>query len=1305
MTEPHAWPESPEALDTLLNDTLYGDAHALRKQWQALMRKPLPQRLGDRRVQRFHKRLLEAQARFQQKRQAIPAITFPDSLPVSGRRDDIAELIAKHQVVILAGETGSGKTTQLPKICLQLGRGLRGLIGHTQPRRIAATTVATRIAEELGQPVGVSIGFQVRFSDQCGPSAAVKLMTDGILLAEIQSDPLLWRYDTLIIDEAHERSLNIDFLLGYLKKILPRRPDLKVIVTSATIDVDKFAAHFNGAPIIEVSGRTFPVEVLYRPWQGELDDQPQAIVNSIEEILTMPRRQSGDILVFLSGEREIRETALAIRRASFPHLEVLPLYARLSLADQQRVFQGHRGRRVVLATNVAETSITVPGIGYVIDPGYARISRYSTRTQVQRLPVEAISQASANQRAGRCGRVSDGVCIRLYEQEDFERRPEFTDAEILRTNLASVILQMLAMRAGDIRHFPFVDPPDSKLIRDGYKLLEELQAVNPGGELTDVGRRLANLPLDPRIGRMLLEADRLGCVRELQIIAAALTVQDPRERPAEKQQAADEQHRRFRDEHSDFVAYLNLWGYVEQQRQEHSQNQWRKQSGREFLSFMRLREWRELHHQLRLAVRHLGVRENQAPADYESIHKALLSGLLGNLGVKSDESKEWDYEGTRNRKFSIFPGSSQFKKRPKWIMAGEMLETSRLFAHTVARVEPQWAQALAGHLIKHHYYEPFYHRKTGQVLCYDRVTLYGLQLSDRERVNYGTINPADARAIFIRQALVEGGYAKAQRNRPGAFFKFNQDQIAEVQTLEAKARRTDILVDDDAIFAFYDERIPVDVANLAGFESWRKRAEKQEQDLLKIPRELLMQHTADTITEAQFPDSLTVEGMALPLSYHFEPGHPDDGVSLGVPASILHTLPKHRLEWLVPGMLREKCIVLFKSLPKQWRKKFVPVPHFVDRILPSLKPDNRPLYDALAEQLTRIMGEPVPASIWQRVVIDDYYLMNLQILDDDGRIIDRGRNIEVLQEYYKKHVQTGLQEAGAGLEKENLTEWNFGPLQESCNLKRGRVNVRAFPALVAEKSGVALRLLDNPREAEAETRSGVIALAATQLHQSVRYLEKTLLKNRDMALSVISLGKREEVVKDLIYAAIGKTCFPDNDLPRDAKQFQAAVEKGRADVVASAQAMEALLLQVLNDVVQIRKTIKSSRNALLLVTVAADVNDQINNLIYPGFLQQTPYEWLEQFPRYMKAIAIRLEKAAQNLPKDRQSTKVLAEFRRMHEERLKTAGYTAYLFNPDWQLFRWMLEELRVSLFAQPLKTRMPVSEKRLSRIWDDSQK
>ena len=1299
MSEESSIPTNHSELEQLLDLVMLKDVAKLKRFWRETNDRLSQAKACERSRQQFTALAEKSKTVVAKRRASVPELEFPESLPVSEKRREIAELIDKNQVVILAGETGSGKTTQLPKICLELGRGVNAQIGHTQPRRIAASSVANRIAEELKSPLGDLVGYQVRFNDQSTDASLIKLMTDGILLAEVQHDPLLNRYDTIIIDEAHERSLNIDFLLGYLKQILPRRPDLKLIITSATIDLEKFSKHFNDAPIIEVSGRTYPVDILYRPWGGELEDESQAIVEAIEEILTMPQHSAGDILVFMSGERDIREAADAIRKANFQHLEVLPLYARLSMSEQRRVFQPHRGRRVVLATNVAETSITVPGIGYVIDPGFARISRYSVRTKVQRLPIEAVSQASANQRAGRCGRVSHGVCIRLYSEEDFQQRAEFTDAEILRTNLASVVLQMLSLGIGDVKRFPFVDLPEGKQIKDAFKLLQELQAVTVNGKLNSIGRKLASIPLDPKLARMLLAGHENQCLKEMLVITSALSIQDPRERPEEKRQASDEKHRRFWDDNSDFLSYLNLWQYFDENRQVLSQNQWRKQCKKDFLSYLRMREWRELHHQIRVASKKIGLKENETNSDYQSIHRALLSGLLGNIALKAEDKGEHFYLGARNRRFFIFPGSSQFKKKPKWIVASELLETTKLFGLCVAKIDPDWVLQIAKHLVKHHYYQPHYNARNGQVSGFDRITLFGLVLSEKTKVNYADIDKKVAREVFIRSALVEGGYAQSRQGR-GKFFERNKALMEEVQVLEEKSRRRDIMVDDEVVFQFYEERIPETVVSLNSFEHWRKKAEEASPELLWLPKHLLMQHDADSITEAQFPDSIELDGMTFKLSYHFDPKHPDDGVSVQIPANVLHTLTESRLQWLVPGLLRDKCIALIKALPKQWRKQFVPVPHSVDQLFHRLSPSNMPLTEALRKELQRSLGRPLPEDLWEDVELEAFYHMNIQVLDDKLKVIDRDRNLVALQEKYKGHVQSTLKSAGQDLEQEQLETWSFGILEESCTLKQAGMNVKAFPSLVVEKSGVAFRMLDNPKKAAVESRAGVVELLLLKLNHSVRYLKKNLLRNKDAALSVIKLGRREDVVIDLIRGVIQKDCLQGHPLPRTEQEFDAAAERGRATLVANSEAMETLLLSILDDLIKIKATMKANKNSLALALAFSDINQQLNMLISPRFLSGVSQERLEQYPRYLKAVLLRIEKAPQNIQKDKQYARLMASFTERHMEKLERDGDVEYQCNEQWQNYRWMLEELRVSLFAQNLGTQVPVSEKRLEKLW-----
>ena len=1291
------------------------DALRLLKELDRIKQRAKSGKPFDAMLQKWQRALEKSQARVLARQAALPKIEFPDNLPISLKREEISRTIAEHQVVILAGETGSGKTTQIPKICLELGRGIKGVIGHTQPRRLAARTVASRIAEELHTELGESVGYQVRFSDNSGDNTHIKLMTDGILLAEIQNDRYLNRYDTLIIDEAHERSLNIDFLLGYIKQILPKRPDLKVIITSATIDLQRFSEHFDNAPIIEVSGRTYPVEVLYRPTLDDQEDMYTAVVAAVDEILQMERARAGgrggDILIFMSGEREIRETAKCLRQANFAGaqsaLEILPLYARLSLSEQVKIFKTGRGRRIVISTNVAETSLTVPGIRYVIDPGFARISRYSYRTKVQRLPIEAISQASANQRLGRCGRVSEGVCIRLYSEEDFNGRAEFMDAEILRTNLAAVILQMLTMRMGGIEVFPFVDPPDSRLINDGFKLLEELQAVDKKGQMTAVGRQLSRLPVDPRLGRMMIASKHQGCVSEMLIIASALSVQDVRERPAEKRQLADEKHRRFQDEKSDFIALVNLWNYCEQQRQELSQNQLRKLLKKEFISYNRLREWRDIHHQLRLAIKLLEVKENKQPASYESVHQALLSGLLGYIGFRQEDK---EYLGARNRKFHIFPASSQFKKAPKWMLAGQLLETTKLYAHNVAKIEPEWALQAAEHLVKRNYFEPHYNSHSGQVQAFEKVSLYGLVLVEKQRISYSSINPVVSRQVFIRQAFVEENYEpknsgrRAGKPKPVAeFYRHNLKLIASLGELEAKSRRRDILVDEQIIYDFYDSVIPADIVNRAGFEHWRKEAEQDKPKLLFLLRETLMQHDAGAVTEAQFPNELQWQGAVYPLSYHFEPGSKADGVSVQVPVSILHQLPERRLEWLVPGMLRDKCIALVKALPKSLRKNFVPVPTYVDKALMSMSVADEPLCEALTQQLKRQTAVTIPSEAWDESGLDPYYCFNICVLDERGKILDSDRDLVGLRQRYRDQVQLSLQTAGSDFERDGIVQWDFDALPEISELKRGTVVMRAYPALEDKGDSVALRLLDNPTEAQALSLYGCTRLLLLAQTKTSKYLRKILLKGKELGLTMAGLGKREQVVEQILLAAnyqLGLSERLASGLPRNRTDFEQALAACENSLIERAQKIELLLTDILSALVAVKSLQKKSKNQLALTFTMGDINAQMGRLIYPGFLFSTSLYWLQQYPRYFKAILVRIEKAPGQIQKDKTAMAEVQGLWQKYGDYLELHGAHHALINTELAHYRWMLEELRVSVFAQTLKTAVPVSVKRLNKQW-----
>ncbi|MET8690571.1 ATP-dependent RNA helicase HrpA, partial [Streptomyces sp. NPDC004732] len=1034
----------------------------------------------------------KASARMAERGSRLPAITYPEQLPVSQKKDEIAEAIRDHQVVIVAGETGSGKTTQIPKICMELGRGVRGMIGHTQPRRIAARTVAERVADELNTPLGEAVGWKVRFTDQVGADTFVKLMTDGILLAEIQTDRELRAYDTIIIDEAHERSLNIDFLLGYLAQLLPKRPDLKVVITSATIDPERFSRHFGQAPIVEVSGRTYPVEVRYRPLLEEDSedtdrDQITAITDAVEELQAEGK---GDILVFLSGEREIRDTADALNKKNYRFTEVLPLYARLSHAEQHRVFQQHTGRRIVLATNVAETSLTVPGIKYVIDPGTARISRYSHRTKVQRLPIEAVSQASANQRKGRCGRTSDGICIRLYSEDDFLSRPEFTDAEILRTNLASVILQMTAAGLGEIERFPFIDPPDHRNIRDGVQLLQELGALDPTQKdpkkrLTEQGRKLSQLPVDPRLARMVLEADKNGCVREVMVIAAALSIQDPRERPSEKQAQADQQHARFKDETSDFLAFLNLWRYVREQQKERGSSSFRRMCKAEYLNFLRIREWQDIYTQLRTVAKQMGIHLNEDDAPEQHVHISLLSGLLSHIGMKdvkeSKESKEKDpkqrgggrgeYLGARNAKFAVFPGSALFKKPPRFIMSAELVETSRLWARVNARIEPEWVEPLAQHLLKRTYSEPHWEKDQAAVMAIEKVTLYGVPIVTDRKVNYGRIDPEVSRDLFIRNALVEGDWRTHHK-----FFAANRRLLTEVEELEHRARRRDILVDDETLFDFYDQRVPQDVVSGAHFDSWWKKKQREEPELLDFERSMLINERAGDVSKDDYPDTWRQGPLKFKVTYQFEPGADADGVTVHVPLQVLNQVTADGFDWQIPGLREEVVIELIRSLPKPVRRHYVPAPNYAKAFLERAVPLQEPLHVTLARELQRMVGVPVSPDDFDLTRVPDHLKITFRITDERRKKLSEDKDLEALKLQLRPKARKALSQAaaataertgGSAIERAGLTDWSIGTLSRVFETRRAGQPVKAYPALVDDGSAantVSVRLFDTEAE-------------------------------------------------------------------------------------------------------------------------------------------------------------------------------------------------------------------------------------------------
>ncbi|ABX14806.1 ATP-dependent RNA helicase HrpA [Burkholderia multivorans] len=1306
----------------------------------------------------------------------VPPITYPESLPVSGRRDEIARAIAAHQVVIVSGETGSGKTTQLPKICLELGRGLgaggTGLIGHTQPRRLAASSTGRRIAEELGTPFGEVVGYKVRFTDNLAPGASVKLMTDGILLAETQTDPLLKAYDTLIIDEAHERSLNIDFLLGYLKEILPKRPDLKLIVTSATIDADRFARHFGSdahpAPVIEVSGRLYPVEVRYRP---VAEDRPavkhaegtasrdrvktareaerdlmDAIVDAVDELC---REGPGDVLVFLPGEREIREAAEALRKHHPPHTEILPLFARLSAADQDKVFKPSNARRIVLATNVAETSLTVPGIRYVVDTGLARVKRYSYRNKVEQLQVEPISQAAANQRAGRCGRVADGICIRLYDESDFQARARFTDPEILRSSLASVILRMKSLQLTAIESFPFLEPPPGRAIADGYQLLNELGAVDDDNALTPLGRELARLPLDPRVGRMILAARDQQSLREVLIIASALSVQDPRDRPIDAQEQADQAHRRFADERSEFLQWLKIWSWFEEAVAHKKSNRQLVDACRQnFLSHLRLREWRDVHSQLLTVVREHGWRLNESEATYEQVHLALLTGLLGNLGLKADDDPH--YLGARGIKFYLWPGSALAKKAGRWVMAAELVETSRLYARCLAKIEPEWVEKVGAHLLKKSLSEPHWEKRPAQVSAFERATLYGLPIYHRRRVAFGRQDPARARELFIRGALVDGEF-----DTKLPFFAHNRKLLADIEQLEHKSRRQDVLVDDELIYAFYDHAIPAGIHTGAAFERWyRDEVKKSGQPddklrLLYLSRDDLMRHEAAGVTTELFPKRATMAGVEMALTYHFEPGSPRDGVTLAVPLYALNQVDARRCEWLVPGMLKEKVQLLLKSLPQKLRRHCVPLPDYAAGFVERTGRERfgaGGLVEALIADVREQTQVAMKAADFKLETLPAHLFMNFKVIDEHGRQLAMGRNLAQLRQELGAQAQQQFQkiaaastiavgadadggaapaaagapagkdgrgakggkaaapqtlaapEPGATALYENLTTWNFGKLPELLEIRRRGQTLYGYPALVDRGTHCDVEVFDSPEEAARIHRAGLRRLFALQLKEPIKYLEKNLPGLREMAMQYMSLGTQDELRDQLIDTALDRACLQD-PLPDDDASFHARRNEGRSRLNLLAQEIARLVGQILTEYAGV---VKKLAQAKPFAQAHADLQQQLSALIGKRFVIDTPYAQLVHFPRYLKGIALRIDKLKADPARD---AKQLGELQPLAQQYQRAVSQRGGVVDPRLAEFRWLLEELRISLFAQELRTPMPVSVKRLYKVWESMQR
>lgn len=1304
-------------------------------------------------VEQLQQYIFKSIADKKQKIRDLPKISYPAGLPISDNAKQIAQAIQANQVVIIAGETGSGKTTQIPKICLELGRGVDGLIGHTQPRRIAARTVANRIAEELGTKLGDQVGYKVRFNDQVSDRSYIKLMTDGILLAEMQKDRLLRQYDTIIIDEAHERSLNIDFILGYLKQILVKRPDLKVIITSATIDPLRFAKHFASktgvlAPVIEVSGRTFPVEMRYRPLNDRpVDDAEEpstqtvdiigGILSAVDELSECGQ---GDILVFLNGEREIRDTAAALNKANLRHTHILPLYARLTISEQNQIFKPHSGRNLILATNVAETSLTIPGIKYVIDPGTARISRYSSRTKVQRLPIEPVSQASANQRAGRCGRVSDGICIRLYSEDDYNSRAEFTDPEILRTNLATVILQMHALDLGDIANFPFVEAPDNRNITDGVRLLEEIAALEPAGkpdkekfnksakgnqvspttQLTKSGRLLAKFPIDPRLAKMVITAIEFGCIEQILIIVSALSIQDPRERPYEKQQLSDEKHNRFKNKHSDFVSLLNLWQYISEQQKELTQNQFRKLCQREFLSYVRLREWQDIFSQLKMTLKEqkialtsvdyrfvmlntqqgqvTGLAEGKAKEDEQDlaltpIHQALLSGLLSHIG-QQDENRE--YKGARGMKFFIFPGSALTKKSPKWLMSAELVETSRLFARMNAKIDPLWLEPLAPHLVKRNYSEPHWEKKQGAVMAFEQVTLYGLTIVSKRKINFNTIEPATCREIFIREALVNGDCVIKEK-----FLRKNQQLVESIEALEQKARRKDFLIDEQHLVDFYSDKLPDSIICQRSFLAWWKKAKQANEQLLDFSKAFLLNESSAELSKADYPDIWQQGNITLPLSYHFTPGDIDDGISLIVPIALLNQVQDVGFDWLIPALREELAIALIKALPKALRRNFVPAPNYAQACLAAMPSESGNLQAALAKQLLRMTGVRLPEEAWQDISLPVHLTMNFQVVDDKGKLLKQGRDLNDLKAELQGKVKASIKKvAEKGIEQADLTQWSFGHLPKGYEKKVANITIKAFPALVDHKNSVAIELFEQEQHAQDAMLKGISRLILLNIPTPVKYLQEKLPNKAKLGLYFNPFGSINELLQDCIQGAclslVQQFAQQQNDgqLPRDEKQFSQCSDYVRAEIADCVLAATIKVERALSLRHEVTKKMKGSV-PLNVIQSHGDIKQQCEKLVFKGFVTFSGLNKLDDIVRYLQGMLRRLEKLPIDPNQDRLKlidvNRVLDTYQAIINKQRKDKPVENELLNT-----RWLIEELRVSLFAQNLGTASPISVKRI---------
>jgi len=1290
-----------DQLEGMLGGIMQVDAAWCRHRLRACRRNLAQGKPFDSLLQSMIDRCTTSANQCQDRKQRTPEPVYDAGLPITSHREEIVAAIQKHQVLVIAGETGSGKTTQIPKMCLQAGRGVRGLIGCTQPRRIAAHAMADRVAEELKSPLGEVVGYQVRFREKLNKNGLIKFMTDGILLAETTHDRNLDAYDTIIIDEAHERSLNIDFLLGYIKQLLNRRPDLRVIITSATIDTAKFAKHFDDAPVIEVSGRGYPVEVEYHPFdESESADQTQkdqvsgrdlysGIAKAVHRLNRLDPK--GDTLVFLSGEREIHEARDYLQRQNFRHTEVLPLFARLPVADQRKVFHPGPARRIILCTNVAETSLTVPRIRFVIDSGFVRISRYSHRSRVQRLPIEPVSQASANQRKGRCGRLGPGTCIRLYSKEDFDLRPEYTEPEILRTSLASVILRMLTSGLGSVEDFPFLDPPAPRMINDAYHLLFELGAIDEQRKPVKLGHQLARWPLDVRLARMLIEGSKQGCLGELVVLAAGLSIQDPRERPLDASAAADEAHGRFTDDGSDFVTLLKLWQYLKKERKEKSSSQFRKMCRREFLNWQRVNEWFDLNRQLFEQAREEKLALSKETGSYEQVHKALLTGLLSHVGNKNPEDNS--YMGPRSRTFYIFPGSGLFGKRPQWLMASEIVETTKTWARTNAQIKPEWIEAQAAHLLKHHYHDPHWSRKQGRVLAWQQVTLFGLVVVEKRRTNYSRIDPQAARNLFITGALVNG-----ELDTRAGFMQNNLQVRQEIEELEHKRRKYDVMADESALFEFFDARIPEDVCDSISFEKWLKQLGKDGRQQLYISHDVLLQDQAGEAPAEQYPDSLQVGVFSMPLHYQFNPGDAADGVTLEVPLERLNSLDDGQLQWLVPGLLRDKVIALIKNLPKPQRRAFTPVPQFADAAIERLNANQTvPLLPALAKALQAMSGIKIEASAFDESTLDDYLRLRINVIDDQGDSIAISRDLGHLKQQHGQQARHQfMQQLGQESQRDSEQEWVFGELPASSFSKDGSgQNIQAWPAIVDQGDAVGLRSFDTAEEAALEHHEGILRLLALQLSAKLRDLRKHHGLSATGLMSWSAFGSTETLINDLVDSCLALAAGNKLASVRDEQAFDQLLSQVRAELGPLIRRQSGHLNKVLNLWARITKTLDGGY-ARLRPQVFDDLRSQLDDMIYDGFLQDLAPARLSHYPRYFEAMQVRLSGVEKDPYRDAERMQQVEPFWQQYLQLLEDG----HDYDENVDTYRWLIEEFRISLFAQQLGTRVKVSVQRLQKAW-----